>query len=125
MSAKNKKQFGVWMDGHHATIVGRQHVDSGDFIILGHVKNSGAGPNSSEHSAHNLERDLQHKFFKEITSHMQNVDEIYVTGTGTAQEEFIHYLASTPQYKNAHATDGTSNKLEDDKLIRLIAEKFN
>ncbi len=39
MSGKNKKQFGVWMDSHHATIVGRENGDSGDFIILAHEKN--------------------------------------------------------------------------------------
>ena len=36
MSEKSKKQFGVWMDLHHATIVGRENVDLGEFVILGH-----------------------------------------------------------------------------------------
>ena len=36
MSQKNKKQFGVWMDSHHAIIVGRENVDSGEFVVLGH-----------------------------------------------------------------------------------------
>jgi hypothetical protein len=29
MSGKNKKQFGVWMDSHNATIIGREQVDAG------------------------------------------------------------------------------------------------
>jgi hypothetical protein len=36
MSEKSKKKFGVWMDLHRATIVGRENVDLGEFVILGH-----------------------------------------------------------------------------------------
>jgi hypothetical protein len=38
MSGKNKKQFGVWMDSHHATIVGKESVDTGNFVVLAHAK---------------------------------------------------------------------------------------
>jgi len=121
----NKKQFGVWMDSHNATIVGRKEVNSGDFVVLGHVKNSGPGGNSNENAANNLEQGLTSKFFKEITGHMQNVDEIEVTGTGQIQEQFIKHLAGTPQYKNVVATESTSNKMSDEKLVEFVAAKFN
>ena len=39
MSSKNKKQFGVWMDSKHATVVGRANDESSDFTVLGHAKN--------------------------------------------------------------------------------------
>lgn len=125
MSGKNKKQFGVWMDNQHATIVGRKDIDTGDFVILGHTKNDGADSNSSEKTENNAEKMLQQKFFKEITAYMQNVDEIYVTGTGTAQEQFIHYLAETPQFKNAVAKESTSNKMSDEKLLEYVTANFN
>jgi stalled ribosome rescue protein Dom34 len=121
----NKKQFGVWMDSHHATIVGRKDVNSGDFEVLGHVKNSGPGGNSNENAANNHEQGLTVKFFKEITGHMQNVDEIEVTGTGQIQEQFIKHLADTPQYKNVVATESTSNKMSDEKFVEFVAAKFN
>jgi len=124
MSVKSKKQFGVWMDSHNATIVGRESVDSGDFVVLGHEKVDGQGSNSSENAANNAERDLLHKLFKNITSHMQNVDELHVTGSGTAQEQFIKYLKETPQYKNVEAKESTSNKMSDDSLIEYVTEKF-
>ncbi|MDI5893655.1 hypothetical protein [Flavobacterium algoritolerans] len=125
MSEKNKKQFGVWMDLHHATIVGRENVDSGEFVILGHEKVDGQGRNSSENVANNAERDLLHKLFKNITAHMQNVDELHVTGTGTAQEQFIKYLNETPQYKNVATKESTSNKMDDESLIEYVAAQFN
>jgi hypothetical protein len=125
MAQKNKKQFGVWMDSHQATIVGRDSGGAGDFMILAQAKNSGQGSNSNENASNNAAQTLQQKFFKEITSHMQNIDEIHVTGTGKEQEQFIKYMADTPQFKNAVAKESTTNKMSDEKLVEYIAEKFN
>jgi hypothetical protein len=125
MSVKSSKQFGVWMDSHHATVLGRKNVTDGGFVVLGHIKNDEPVSNSSEKSSHHLETTLMHKFFKQITALMQNVDEVYVTGTGDAQEQFIKYLSETPQYKHAKATIGTSNKMPDEKLAEEMAGYFD
>lgn len=125
MSQNSKKQFGVWMDSHYATIVGRENVDSGDFLVLGHETVDGQGYNTSENAANNAERDQLRKLFKSITAHMQNVDELHVTGTGTAQEQFINFLNETPQYKNVVATESTSNKMSDQSLVEYVTAQFN
>ncbi|HMK06580.1 MAG TPA: hypothetical protein VK476_03555, partial [Flavobacterium sp.] len=125
MSDKNKKLFGVWMDSHHATIVGKEDMDDDNFIILAHVKNAGPDNNSNEKTANNQEIGLTHKFFKEIASKMPNIDEIHITGTGQVQEQFIKFLAGTPQYKNALSTESTSNKMSDENLAVFIMKHFN
>ena len=125
MSQKNKKQFGVWMDSHSATIVGKKDVDNGEFIIIGHAKNSGADNNSNENASNNQEISLTHKFFKEISSKMPNVDEIHITGTGQIQEQFMKFLADTAQYKNAVSSESTSNKMSDENLIAFVEKHFN
>ena len=125
MTQKDKKQFGIWMDTHHATIVGRANADTQDFSVLGHAVNAGAEFNTSEKNAHNDEKTLQHKFFKEILTHMQNAEEVHLTGTGTSQEQLMHYMADTPQYKNTVTTESTSNKMSDENLAEYIAGKFN
>ncbi|MEO7978696.1 hypothetical protein [Flavobacterium sp.] len=125
MSDKNKKSFGVWMDAHNATIVGKEEVDNEEFTILGHVKNAGADNNSNEKNANNQEISLTHKFFKEIASKMPNIDQIHITGTGQSQEQFIKFLAETPQYKNAVSSESTSNKMSDENLIDYITKYFN
>ena len=124
MSENHKKQFGVWMDTHHATVVGRKNVDSGEFIILGHAKIENEGKNSNENAANNSERTHLHKFFKEISSKMQNVEELHITGTGTAQEQFKKFMAETPQFKHAVVNDSTANKMSEEKLIEFFVEKF-
>ncbi len=125
MSEKNKKQFGIWMDSHHATIAGRANIDNGEFIILDHVKNSGADNNSNENASNNQEIALTHKFFKEIVSKIPNMDEIHVTGTGQIQEQFIKFLADTPQYKNTLSGESTSNKMDDDQFLAFVTKHFN
>lgn len=125
MSEKNKRQFGVWMDSHHATIVGKVNDEAEGFTILEHIVNETPESNTtSEKTAHNAEKTNQHKFFKKITSHMQNAMEVHLTGTGTAQEQFMHYLADTPQFKNTVTTESTSNKMSDDKLLEFFSGKF-
>jgi stalled ribosome rescue protein Dom34 len=123
MSQKNRKQFGIWMDSHQAIIVGRAE-GMGDFEILATEKNKGQGSNSSENAANNSERTLQQKYFKEILSHMQNVDELHVTGTGKEQEQLVAFLSQTSQYKNTVTKQSTSNKMSEEKLVEYIEDQF-
>ena len=120
-----KKQFGVWMDGSHATIVGRENLTEGDFKLLAHVKGEGNTGNSSEHAANNAAKQHQHKFFKDILQHMQNAEEIFITGPGKSQEQFKHFLADTPQFKNTHTILDASQKVSDNQLIEMAASQFN
>jgi hypothetical protein len=125
MTQKIKKQFGVWMDTHHATVVGRATTGTEDFTVLAVAGNAGAEHNTSEKNEHNDERTLQHKFFKEILSHMQNAEEVHLTGTGTSQEQLMRYMADTPQFKNTVTLESTSNKMSDENLAAYIGAKFN
>ncbi len=125
MATHNKKQFGVWMDQHHATIAAREGPGTAPFVVLGHVLNPGPDNNSNEHAANHQEIALTHKYFKEIAAKMLNADEVHVSGTGQIQEQFIKFLADTPQYKNAISTESTSNKMDDEHLIVFMAKHFN
>ena len=125
MSQNNKKQFGIWMDSHSATIVGKKEVDNGEFIVIGHAKNPGPDNNSNENAANNQEITLTQKFFKEIASTMPNVDEIHITGTGQIQEQFMKFLADTPQYKNAKTSECTSNAMSDENFVAFVEKHFN
>jgi hypothetical protein len=114
------KKFGVWMDSTHAIVVGKENVDSGDFKILGHVKGSKAPANSNENASNNHERTLQTKFFKEICALLTNAETIHVSGTGKEQEQFVRYLAETPQFKKTKTKQSTSNEMSDEKLVEYF-----
>lgn len=112
------------MDNHQAVVVGNANSEEDTFAILANIKGESSSQNSNEKNANNQEKTLQAKFFKEIASHMVNATHIHLTGTGQAQEQFIHYLAETPQFKNSKTAESTSNKMSDERFIEYIAAKF-
>ena len=120
----NQKQFGVWMDNHQAVVVGNAGTEAETLTVLAHVKGEISSSNSNEKNSNNHEKTLQAKFFKEIATHMVNATHVHVTGTGQAQEQFIRYLAQTPQFKNSKTAESTSNKMSDEKLIEYVTAKF-
>jgi stalled ribosome rescue protein Dom34 len=120
-----KKQFGVWLDTQNATIVGTENTETGELVILAQTKGVELTQNSSEKNENNDKRSLLLKYFKEIATNLQNATDVHVTGTGQIQEQFIHYLADTPQFKNTRTAECTSNKMSDEKLLQFFAEKFN
>ena len=120
----NQKQFGVWMDSHTAVVIGRGEMEDGPLTVLAHVKGEENSPNSNEKNSNNHEKTVQAKFFKEIATHIVNATYVHITGTGQAQEQFIHYLANTPQFKNTKTEESTSNKMSDGQLVDFISAKF-
>ena len=120
----NQKQFGVWMDNHQAIVVGNENSAAESLSVLAHIKGENTSSNSSEKNSNNQEKTNQVKFFKEITAHMVNATHVHVTGTGQAQEKFIHYLATTPQFKNSITAESTSNKMSDEKLVEFMTAKL-
>ena len=121
---RNHKNFGVWMDTQSATIVGHYPEADGPLTVIAHVKTGYTGSNSNEHTGNNHEISTTAEFFKEIAKHMPNVDALHLTGTGQVQEQFAHFLAETPQYKNVKTTDSTANRMSDEALIEFFAEKL-
>jgi stalled ribosome rescue protein Dom34 len=119
-----KKQFGVWMDTHHATVVSKDEETQGRFTVVAHIKGETDHGNSNEQTGNNHKRTLTTQFFKEIATHMPNVDVLHITGTGQIQEEFARYLADTPQYKNTVTSDSTSNKMTDEALMEYFATQL-
>ena len=112
------------MDTQHAIIVGKENIEDGPLVVLANVKGVLASPNTSEKNANHEEVTLRNKYFKEISTHLQNATHIHLTGTGQVQEQFIHHLADTPQFKNTVTEESTSNKMSDEKLLEFMTDKI-
>lgn len=123
MDNKRKFQFGVLMDSQHATIVGRND-ETQEFEFITNVKAPTVLPNSNENTANNDAKTSQGKFFKDILSNMQNATDIYVTGGGVTQEQFINFLGETPQFKNTKTINDTLTNLSQDDLVSIMEDKF-
>lgn len=116
----NQKQFGVWMDTHHATVVG-ENAETGFLTVLAHINGEEVNPTPSNKNENNQKKMLKAKFFKEISSHLLNATHLHATGTGQVQEQFIHYLAETPQFKNTKTEESTANKMSDENLVKYFS----
>lgn len=121
----DQKKFGVWMDTQHATIVGSDNTETGTLTVLAHINGEEVSPSPSNKNMNNQKIMLQAKFFKEISSHLQNATHLHATGTGQVQEQFIHYLAETPQFKNTKTEESTANRMSDERLVEFFSAKFN
>ena len=121
----NQKKFGVWMDTQHATVVGPDNTEEGTLTVVAHVSGEPVSPSPSNKNENNQKQMLQAKFFKEIATHIVNATHLHATGTGQVQEQFIHYLAETPQFKNTKTEESTANKMSDERLVEFFAEKLN
>lgn len=113
------------MDTQHATVVGSNSSEAGKLAILAHIAGEEASSSPSEKNEHNQKQMLQAKFFKEIASYLTNATYLHATGTGQAQEQFMHYLADTPQFKNTKTEESTANKMSDERLLEFFADKLN
>jgi hypothetical protein len=111
------------MDTHQAAVVGSKTED-GVLTLLAHVEGEENRQRPSEKNSNNHEQMAQGKYFKEIASHLVNATHVHVTGTGQVQEQFIRYLATTPQFKDVKTEESTSNKMSDERLVEYITEKF-
>jgi hypothetical protein len=120
----DQKQFGVWMDTQHATVVGSD-TEAGTLKVLAHVTVEEATPASGNKHLNNQKIMQQAKFFKEISSYLQNATHLHATGTGQAQEQFMHWLAETPQFKNTKTEESTTNRMSDERLVEFFTAKFN
>ena len=125
MLDKKFKQFGIWMDNRHATIVGVSQSNEADgFKVLAHIKEAKTLSNSDEHTLNNDKQRHLRSFFKDVSHELQNAEELYVTGISTVQEEFKSFLSDTPQFKNVKVNLDTDSEISDDALVAKVKSAF-
>ena len=122
----DKRLSAIWMDSENATVVKNHDIESaGQFFVCSPVKREVQGGNSSEKNANNAEITNTAKFFKDLEHLITNTEELYVTGTGTIQEQFKNHLAEVPQFKNLKVKLGTDNKMNDDAFLEMVKKHYN
>ncbi len=121
----NQKRFGVWMDTQNATVVGSDGSEAGTLTVIAHVAGEAVSPSPSNKNENNQKQMLQAKYFKEIATHIVNATHLHATGTGQVQEQFMRYLAETPQFKNTKTEESTANKMSDERLLEFFVDKLN
>lgn len=121
-----KKLAGIWMDSEHATVVKNHDIQcASNFFICDPVKREVQHGNSSEKNANNVEQTNIAKYFKDLEHLITNAEELYLTGTGTIQEQFKNHLAETPQFKNLKVTLGTDQQMSPEEVLETVKKHFH
>lgn len=122
---QNKKLAGVWLDQTQAFITknhdGREVSEFHPVDSVTAVIQQG---NSDEHTGNNAEITNRHKFFKNILDKLTNTEELFLTGTGTIQEEFKSYLLDLPQFKNVKVSLGVSQQASEEQVLEEVKKHF-
>jgi stalled ribosome rescue protein Dom34 len=122
----DKKLAGLWMDTEKAIVVKNHDAQNAfKFFLCSPVKAEIQHGNSSENAGNNAERTNRVKFFKEIEHLLTNSQEVYVTGSGTVQEEFKKYLHDTAQFKDLKITLDTAQQMSEEQVLEKVKEHFN
>lgn len=120
-----KKLAGIWMDSENATVVKNHDIESAyKFFVCDPVKRDVQRGNSNEKNANNVEQTNTAKFFKDLEHLITNTEELYLTGTGTIQEQFKNHLAETAQFKNLKVKLDTAQKMSDEQLLDTVKKHF-
>ncbi len=124
----SKKVAGVWMDSEKAIIVAtKDRTSTGSFEIIATV-NCGdhEGANyKNERVEQSKENQENKKYFKEIASHIDGDNEIYIFGPGKAQEQFKNFLEDYQNFNSKEITLGTSGKISNNELIEAVDKFFS
>lgn len=121
-----KKLAGIWMDSENAIVVKNHDIESAyKFFVCDPVKREVQHGNSSEKNANNVEQTNTAKYFKDLEHLITNTEELYLTGTGTIQEQFKNHLAETAQFKNLKVTLGTDQKMSPEEVLETVKKHFN
>jgi stalled ribosome rescue protein Dom34 len=126
MSYQGKKIAGVWIDHRHAYVISTpDRAHTGEYSIIKKMEAQHHSDHSSSENAHNHKLATEtHKLYESVSSVIQDVDSIFLTGPGTAQEEFQNYLKKEHAFGGKEISIGTSDHPTDNQKIAEIRKHF-
>jgi len=124
MKQKNEKLYaGVCVDNSHAIIIGADK-ETGTYEILDKVKADDSHVSGSEHTRNNAQHADSIKYFKAISGHLSNYDEILIFGTGQSQEQLNNFLKEDQHFNNKKISVESSENLTDPQMIAKVRDFF-
>ena len=124
MKESNEKQVaGIWMDNNKASVITRDSSGT-DFAILQTIKSEENRGGGSEHSINNAKQGNNTKFFKSISSLLQEYDTLLIFGPGKAQEQFKNHLEADAQFAKKKITIDSADQLTEPQMVAQVRNFF-
>jgi stalled ribosome rescue protein Dom34 len=127
MNYINKKVAGVWIDHEKAQVIrttdksnqGQYNVS--EKIVNKHHKDHG----SSEKTHNNKTAQELHKYYEEITNHIQDYDSILIFGPGKAQEELKNFMHSNKHFSSKEIVVKSGERFTENEMIAFVRNNFS
>lgn len=120
-----KKYAGIWLDNQQAKIISNSgENDNNDYVVQEKIKakeNHGGG---SEHTINNARQSDNIKYFKSISAHLLDYDEILIFGPGKSQEQLHNFLEQDAQFGNKKISVDSADQLTDPQMIAKVRDFF-
>jgi stalled ribosome rescue protein Dom34 len=127
MSNSEKKVIGIWIDNRNAYLFGTPGTKaSGNFSFIEKIEIDDHKDDMYKNDKTDLNKERQEirKTYREIESHANNMDVLYIFGPGKAQEQLKNHLEENHHYKNKQISLGSSAQMTVNQMIHHLEEHF-
>ncbi len=127
MSYTNKKVTGVWVDHGEALVISTADKSiHGQFTIAEKIVNKHHKDHGSSEKTHNNKTAQElHKYFEEITNHIQGYDAILLFGPGKAQEELKNFMHENKHFSSKEIVVKSGDRFTENEMIAFVKNNFS
>jgi stalled ribosome rescue protein Dom34 len=128
MSNQGKKVIGIYIDNNSAYILAAAgNSTKGEFHLVEKIEIDDHKDDIYKNDKVDLNKEKQElrKTYKEIETHANNMDVIYIFGPGKAQEQLKNHLEDNHHYKSKEIALGTSGQINTKQMADHLEKHFN
>jgi hypothetical protein len=136
---KPEIKIGIWLDQETAFIIraegdGEPVVEKIKSAVESRVRQAGEGKVfarfghafiDDQEKKQRRQRNQRHQFFKEIISHIQDADYVYLIGPGKAKQELNNEIEKDTLVKEKVVAIEPADKITQKQMILLMTNYFN
>ncbi len=123
MKPHDQKQFaGVWVDHQKAIIITK---DTGEYAIKEKIEAPANFEAESEAHLNNAKHADLLSYFKSLSGHLHQYDQVLLFGTGKAQEQFRNYLNDDSKFRDMKITVENTQHLTDPQMLAKVRDFFH
>ena len=126
MSYSNKKVVGVWFDHKDASISATSDKSNkGEYSVVEKIHNKHHSDHSASEKNHNNKTSNEiHKYYEELSKHIESYDSILLFGHGNAQEQLHNFLNDHKSFTGKEIIVKTGNRFTDNEIVAFVRNNF-
>jgi hypothetical protein len=134
----NYRNVGIWMDHSEARILEPGKMPAQACVVRSltesQVREDGQGPDgvrlgnhrssNNEYAKHNQVREELRNYFRELAKEIEQYEQIFIFGPGTAHSEFANFLMQDPHFREKHISVEKADHMTDMQVEKRVRDFF-